>query len=321
MPRALTPHQLISMRRFEPQLREALKAENLSLAEDIMKKIQSLFEGDRNHFRLLQAKNWYYEGVLEAGKLEDAKLGLEAVRKRAREGTRVFIEATALLAVCCLRLKKIDEAKKHLRFVIQNINSISSDRRRNQFQKRVIERIDEEFWIGQLVGRNEGVVSAKQIQEDAVKLLREKSPEQIFELIGDAMPSNALPLLKDVKDYAILLLPPPDQKLLEPPKQQIPKAELGKKALAAIKRIGWKAFCHQDSQIYKLWKNRIPKVFNEGYFAVAFTTVLAQWRIGLPQFGAGVVAIVMKYSCEEFCSTFKPEGLMIPRGENDAHEV
>ena len=103
------------------------------------------------------------------------------------------------------------------------------------------------------------------------------------------------------------MLPSPDK--VEEPKK------IGKTTFAIIKRIVWKTFCKPDSSIYKLWKKKVPKVFNEGYFSAAVLTTLSNFRIGLPLIAIGVTAIIMKYTAEEFCDLSKPKGLMIDRGK------
>lgn len=315
MPKKLSPHQLNMLRDLEPKLRAVVKANKLHEAEALIKRIQALFVNDRDHHRVLVAKNWYYECLVENGRTEEAKAGLEVVRLRANENTRVFLEASSLLAVCCLRLQRIEEAKQLLRLVTQNINAITSNTRRQQFQKRLIQRIEDEVLLSQLIGRNEGELKPAELQAEAIKLLNEKSPEEIYALIGGLMPQSTSYLLQDVRSYAVHLLPAPDQKLLPSSKNLLPKEAIGKKAMAATKRIAWRTFCDPESEVYKLWSQKVPKVFGEGFFTSAFVTTLAQWKIGIPQLAAGVVAIAMRFGCAEFCSLFKPDGLMIPRDE------
>lgn len=303
------------LRKLEPQLRAQVRAADLIGVEATIRRIQALFINDRDHHRVLRAKNWYYQCLLEHGKAEDAKAGLEAVQQRSKVGTRVHLEATALLAVCYLRLQMIDRAKASLRVVVKRLNAIGSETRRRQFQERLLMRIDDELILSQLIGRNEGTLEPEEMQREAVRWHQTKSPEQIYALIGNLLPPSTPFLIDDVRRFATLMLPWADQKALPPPRDAIPKETVGRKTEAALKRIGWRTLCAEDSSIYKMWKERVPKVFSEGYFAVALTTTLAQWRIGIPQLGVGILAIAMRYGCQEFCDTFRPDGLMIPRDE------
>ena len=120
------------------------------------------------------------------------------------------------------------------------------------------------------------------------------------------------------RDYSILLLPKADQKLLPTTKTTEKPRNLGKKTFALLRRIAWKTFCRPDSSIFKLWSSRIPKIYNEAYFASAIASTFASWKIGLPLLASGIVALVMKYSAEEFCELAKPKGLMIDINEKES---
>ena len=80
---------------------------------------------------------------MEGGQLEFAISGFEGVRKLMSDDTRTHLEATALLGICYLRKGNIDLAKKHLQETVRKINNIQSDKRRRQFHKRLLARIEE----------------------------------------------------------------------------------------------------------------------------------------------------------------------------------
>ncbi len=118
-----------------------------------------------------------------------------------------------------------------------------------------------------------------------------------------------------MRTYSLNQLPAPDRQLLPSPKKAEEPQKIGKTTFAIIKRIAWKTFCNPESTIYKLWKNRVQKVFNEGYFSAAVVTTMGDFKIGIPLLASGISALVMKYSAEEFCELSKPKGLMIDRGK------
>ena len=314
MPTALTEVQKKTLAEFEPKLEKASETGDLTLAEQAIKKIQSKFLDNRSHFRVLQAKLKYYEIVLDAGKTTSAKTGFQGVLTRANEGTRIHLEATAFMGICLLRTGKIEKAKESIKYVILKLNNIKSDARRQQFQERFIQRIEEELILSQLIGKGNAKLDPKVIQKQSIVLVK-KSESELLETIAGALPSGTPALLSNVTSYSINLMPQTDQKLLPAPKDDIPKTEMGKKALAALKRIGWRTFCDETSNVYKLWSKGVPKVFNQGYFSSAIVTTLAEWRIGIPQLAAGLVATAMKFGCEDFCSRFKSKGIMIPKSE------
>lgn len=311
----LTDDQLAALRPLERRLKEAVRAGAPENAVEIAAEIQTLFPHDRRHHRLLRAKLWAFEACMDANRLTYATNGFVGVRKLAGASTRLYLEASSLLAICYLRQKKISQAKRLIREVVGKINNITSDRTRRQFQKRLIERVEEECILAEMIGTHSGEMDQAAIHEKAVLLLQRSSDDEIFALIGNSVPTGSVRLLQDVRDYSVKQLPPPDRKLLPPPEKAAEPRELGKTTFAILRRIIWKAICAPDSGIYKLWSKRVPKVFNAGYFAAAVVTTLGDFRIGAPVVASGVLALIMKYSAEEFCDLAKPKGLMIDQNE------
>jgi hypothetical protein len=307
----LSDAHLAALRPLEEELRLAVVAAEPDAAIEAAAKIQALFHPDRTHHRLLRAKLWAFEACVDANRLPYAERGLIGVRKLAGATTRLSLEAGALLAVVLLRQKKTTEAKKLIRAVIENINNITSDRTRHQFQKRLISRIEEECILAELIGTEDGPMDLDEIQAKAVLLLQQNSDDEILRLIGNSVPVASINLLNDVRSYSILQLPAPDRKFLPPPEKAREPKSVGKAAFAVLRRIAWKTFCKADSPIYKMWSKKIPEVFNKGYFSAAVLSTFGDFRIGLPLLASGVAALVMKYSAEEFCALAKPKGLMI----------
>lgn len=302
---------LPELRKLEASLRVAVAKAKPEEAIELATRIQVLFAPNRKHHRLLQAKLWAFEACLDDNRLDYAETGFIGIRKLAGVNTRLHIEATALLAVCYLRQKSPAKAKPLIKLVIARINNIISQRRRHQFQKRFIVRIEEECILSELIGRHEGDIDAKAIHEKAVQLLQQNNEDQIIELVGNLIPASGLKLLREVREYSILQLPVPDRKLLPPPEESERPRNIGSRSMSVLKRIGWKAVCDKDSPLYKLWAAKIPKVYNEAYFATALASTFCNWKIGLPLLISGVTAIIMKYSAHEFCEWAQPKGLMI----------
>lgn len=313
----LHEYQLAALRPLEAQLREAVAQAESEKAVEIAGKIQALFPDDRKHHRLLRAKLWAFEACVDANRLSYAETGLIGVRKLASPSTRLYLEASALLAVALLRQKKIADSKKIIREVIRNINNIASDRTRHQFQKRFISRVEEECILAELIDTGDGKLDASEIEAKAILLIQHNSNDEILKLIGNSVPSQGLRLLSDVRTYSIQQLPPPDRKMLPPPEKAEQPKNIGRTTFALLRRIAWKTFCKPSSPIYKLWSKRVPKVFNEGYFSAAVVTALGDFRIGIPLIASGLAALVMKYSAEEFCELAKPKGLMISRDDKE----
>lgn len=237
------------------------------------------------------------------------------MRRRAGSTTKLHLEASGLLAVTLLRQKKSRESKDIIRDVIRNINNIASPRTRHQFQKRFIERIEEECVLAELIGAGEGALDVQEVDAKAILLVQRNSDDEILKLIGNSLPVASINLLSDVRDYSLKQLPVPDRLLLPAPEKAVEPKSMGRVTFAVLRRIAWKTFCKPSSPIYKLWSKRVPKVFNEGYFSSAIVTALGDLRIGIPLIASGVAALVMKHSAEEFCEISKPKGLMASRDE------
>lgn len=310
----LHKYVLEQLRILEPKLKLAAKYGKFTEADKITKEIHKLFPDDRNHHRLLQAKNWYFQAALEDNQISYATRGFESVRIRANKNTRTYLEATVLLGVCHLRNSNLKEAKYYIRESILKINNIKSDERRNQLQKRIINRIEFECILGQIKVKDGEFLDPKELHEKAVKVLQNKSDQEIFNMVGANLPQGALQLTQEIKDYSVKLLPLGDQKLLAPP-PSMSSVQFGKKVIETVKRVGWRSVCDPESEIYNLWKNQVPDIFNKGYFASAVAASCAKFSIGLPILAIGVVAILMKYSATEFCESFNPQDIMIDRKE------
>jgi hypothetical protein len=313
----LTDAHLAILRPLEMEVRRAVAMTEPDAAIEAAAKIQALLSFDPSHHRLLRAKLWAFEACIDDSRLSYAESGLIGVRRRAGSTTKLYLEASGLLAVVLLRQKKTNESKKIIRDVIQNINNITSPRTRHQFQKSFIGRIEEECILAELIGTGGGDLDAQEIDAKAVLLLQRNSDEEILKLIGNSLPVASINLLSDVRTYSIQQLPAPDRLLLPSPEKAVESKSMGRTTFAVLRRIAWKTFCKPSSPIYKLWSNRVPKVFNEGYFSAAIVTTFGDLRIGMPLIASGLVALVMKYSAEEFCEISKPKGLMASRDERD----
>lgn len=309
----LSDEQLRKLKPLEKRLQQAVREAESEQAVEIATEIQALFPNDRSHQRLLQAKLWAFEACIDANRLTYAESGLIGVRKLANNNTRLYLEASSLLAVCLLRSKKIDESKKLISEVISNINSIKSDRTRHRFQKILIERIEEECILAELVGTESTPMNSAEIQAKAIFLLQHSSDDEIFKFIGNSVPVASLNLLGEVRSFSVKQISTEDRKLLSPPDKAADPKQIGRTTFALLRRIAWKTFCKPSSPIYKLWFQKVPKVFNEGYFSAAIVTTMSDFKIGAPLLASGITALIMKYSAEEFCSLAKPKGLMSDR--------
>jgi len=183
----LPKQTLGKLRPLEKKLRHAVSIGAVEEAIETAFEIQSLIK-NRRHHRLLQAKLWAFEAAVDANRLDYAKSGFSGIRQLSNKNTRIHLEATGLLAICLLRRKKFDDAKELVREVISKINNITSDHRRRQFQRRFVERIEQECVLTELIGTGNTNIDPDEMHEQAVLLLQRNSDDEILRLIGNAVP-------------------------------------------------------------------------------------------------------------------------------------
>jgi hypothetical protein len=303
------------LKRLEKRLEQCVRRGNLDLAVEITTDIHSIFSDDLSNHRLLKAKLWCFETALLANRIDYATQGLTGVRGRSKPGTKLYLEASVLLAVCHLRQKRLLDAKPLIHDVLCRLNNIQSDESRRLFQRKFFERIEQECVLTELIGTQEGLVTEESIHSGMVLLLANGSDDQIYASIGGALPAKAIIALTDVRAYALKQIRPSDIRALPAPSEAQQPPELGKKTLAVFQRIAWRTFCDQESEIFKLWSKGLPSVSNHKVMAAAVAATFNGWSIGLPVLGAGLAAAIVKFTAHHFCETYKPEMFMTTRKE------
>lgn len=309
--RQLSPLQRDQLAKLQPALRACVRSAKLAEAEIITKKIVGLLSSTGHKTRILQCKNWLFECALEAGEIQYAISGFIGVRKLVSENTRTYVEATALLGICYVRDNKIEEAKKCLKEAFVSINKITSARRRQQFQRRFLERIEHECILAGLGSGAVAKMDIEAVHEHAISLIQTKSTDEISEIIGNALPGESILLLKSVRSYVVLQVPEDDRKLLMPAKEAEKSTVVGKKASVAFKRVAWRSLCSTESEVYKLWSSSLTAACNGKLVTAAIISSLSGLKIGNITLAAALSALAMKFSAEVFCERFAPESVMI----------
>lgn len=316
----LTKEQKELLSELEPALRACVKLADCENAEIIMHKIQKVLRPTGHITRLLQAKNWYYECVLESGQVEYAISGFTGNMKKSSSNTRLHLEALTLLGICYLRKKDIDNARLNIQKAMVKINNIKSDEKRRQFHKRFIERLEEESI---LVGLAEAGcdkldgndVQLEEIQQKAVHLLTTKSENELLEDVGQLVPRQSVDLFERIRDFSVNLLPYQDKKLLPSSVEVEKPIEIGKRTVSAIKKVAWRALCDPKSEIYKAWSQGLSVAYDKKYITAAVVGACKSWKITATMLVASIVAIIMKFTAAVFCEMFSPQPIMIHRSE------
>ena len=316
-PPALTKEQRERLAEIEPQLRGCVCSADFDKAKKLVSEIQPILRSTGHTTRLLQIKNWLYECALEAQEIDFAIAGFEGTRKLARSETRIFLEATAFLAICYFRQKNIEKAKFHVREAILYVNNIQSSRRREQFHKRYLGRLEEECVLSGLVEETPGQIDVEVLQIETVKLIQQKHEDEILEQLGMSLPGQSVQLLLDVQGFYHKQLPAPDRKMLPALINKKGMRELGRKVSAAFKRVAWRAVCDPKSDLYKAWSNNIAYVYDGKVLVGALAAALKSWKITTMCFAAAMTALIIKWGAVVFCEAFAPDWLMIHVTEKD----
>ncbi|QNH08204.1 hypothetical protein HNQ27_12310 [Pseudomonas sp. B11D7D] len=101
----LSEDQKNKLKGLEPALRLAASRRDYEQAKKITQEIQSILRPTGHETRLMQAKNYLFETALETGKIDTAISGFVGVRQKTAKSTRLYLEATTLIAICYLRKK------------------------------------------------------------------------------------------------------------------------------------------------------------------------------------------------------------------------
>jgi hypothetical protein len=126
------------------------------------------------------AKNWLFEAAMEDGRLQIAIGGFEGVRQKVAPGTRIHLEATALLAICHLRLRNYPAAEPLMAQALRSETNISTPSRRLQFRRRLIERFEEETLLFALQGETPLILNPDDVQSAAADFIRTKTDDEIY---------------------------------------------------------------------------------------------------------------------------------------------
>lgn len=311
-PKKIPTGQLEVVRSLEDQLEQAAREGKLIDAKTKLDNLKPILNKYNHHARLLQAYLKLYEGALESWNLGVAKRGLEFVRRESNKNTRIYLEATTLLAICYLRERDTIAAEPLMAEVLRNEEVIKSISRRIVFRREIIDRFDQEGALAALASCHPDLKSEVEIHKEAVQLLREgKTEHDMEELIGSSTPEMVKDFLLKVDRLSKNLLPYEERLLLPSPNDVIKNRQTGRILLNGIRRKLYKYICDSNSNVYQEWmRDGIDAVLNKGYIASAVVAALADIRVGAGAIAVGITAAFMKIGINNFCEHNKPVSLM-----------
>lgn len=308
---SLTEFQKKKLSILEPKLRLAAEKRDLSAARQITAEIQLLLRPTGHETRLMYAKNFLFETEMESGNVDYAIQGFTGVRLRVSKTTRLYLEATTLLAICHLRRKDINSAKPFMLEALAYEKNIQSHKRRSEFKVELIKRFDEEALLSSLASEENLSLDIEKLQADAGEIIRTKHEEEILELLGSTVPERALDFVKKVHDESVKALTYEEKLRLPSPATFEQKRKIGKSVFSAFQSVIHKSLCDKESDIYKMWfTNGMQAVLDKKYLTAAVVATLSGLAIGGYAIAAYLTALLIKLGIEIFCETFKPTGIM-----------
>ena len=315
-PPKLTDHQRQQLSMLEPALRQAVRLGDYPLAKRMAKQIQDLLRPTGHETRLMQAKNWLFEAALEAGQVQTAIAGFIGVQKKTNAGTRVYLEATALLAICYLRSGQNEDAKPLMQYVLREEKCITSDARRRQFHQRIVSRFNEEAALAALRGSGHEQLDPESIEQAAGQLVSTESEDRLLDALGTAIPREVVVQMLEIDRFSRKAIAFREIKHLPSPDDVKEKKAVGRTVFSALKTVLYRSLCDPKSDVYQAWtKEGMGAVLNRKYIGTAVVAMCVNLGIGLKAIAVPVAALVFRFGIDVYCERFKPTGVMVDRKE------
>jgi len=312
--RKLTEEQKSKLRLLEPSLKIAAARRDLEECKKLTAYIQNILRPTGHKTRLMQSKNWLFETAMEVGEIDYAIKGFSDVRQKVAKSTRLYLEATALLAICHLRKRDLNKAKPYMVEALRCERNIKSENGRFEFKVSLAKRFDEEALLASIATDESEFMDLDKIQSDAAKLIQTKHEDEILEMLGANIPEGALDFVERVHAESKNLLTYEEKLRLPSPATFQQKKKLGKGVLSAFQTVIWQSFCDKESEVYKMWfTNGLQAVLDKKYLTSAIVSALAGLKIGIYAIAVYLTSLLIKIGIETFCNVYKPNNLMALR--------
>jgi len=277
--------------------------------------IQSILRATGHETRLMQSKNWLFEAALNAGEVLTAEAGFRGVRAKTSKTTRVHLEATALLAVCLIRQKRLTDAEPLIEEVLRS-KSIKDPNRRRHFVESVTSRYRLESYISSIRDHGHETLDSDVIDQEAIDAVKTRSDEELYLQIATALPQEVIEFVYRVDSASRKRLTMVEVLYLPSPAAMERKIEQGKSFFASLKLIIWKSLCDPQSEVYKAWyTNGMAQVLSKKYYAIVVSAALVDLGFAAKAAAVPVTALLMKMGIEIYCDRFKPGEILDGRSK------
>ena len=311
-PEKIPQQEIEKIQRLEKVILESASAGNLKKAKNALNQMKPILNRYHHQARLLQSYLVLYEGALEIWDLELAKRGFEFVRREANKKTRLYLEATFLLAIAHLREQNLFSAEPLIYEVFNNEHLVSSEKQREIFIKEVVERFDQEGAITALAKIYQENLPELEIHSKAMELLRDGMNEDDLEIhLGKSVPQAVKDFMFRVDQLSRKALPPGDLLYLPAPREVIKNQKVGNLVFFATKRRLYKYLCDENSEVYQVWfHDGLDAICSKSYVASAVLSAMADLKIGVGAVAVGITSLAIKQGLHKFCETNKPQSFM-----------
>lgn len=310
-PPKLNDLQKDRLHRLEDQLNIAFKTKDLISAKAIVNDLQDLLRPTGHITRLVQNKNILFELAMEKLDYDYAETGFIGNRKLVNRNTRLYIEATSLLAICYLRKRNYEKAKPLIAEVLKNEKVIKSDRTRHAFHYEIIQRFDEEAALYSLHIEKNEKLDLDDVQNEAGLMVAQKTVDDIYLFLGKSTPKLTKDILFQIDDFAKNQLTSAERRMLPPPSDMIKDEIVGKTVFESLKRVLYNSLCDPQSEVYQAWfKNGMAIVLDKKYITTAVVTSLTGLGIGFKALTISFIALVIRFGLDVYCEHYKPTGIM-----------
>lgn len=310
-PPKLTESQKEQLAVLEPELRDAVNLGDYEAAKRITARIQRLLRPTGHETRLMKAKAWLFEAAMEAGNLQIAAVGLQGIRQKTSRQTRIHLEATALLAICLLRQNQVERAEPLIAEVLRGDKYIRSERQRRTFRLEIKQRFEQEGALAVLRGVGEERLVPAEIEDEAGRLVRTSTEDEILATLGSQLPEQVVRRLLNLDEIARRALPEADLKYLPKPREIVEEGAVGRTVYGAFRTVLYRSLCDPESDIYKVWVHQgLGVVLDKKYIGIAIAAVMSNLGIGIKGLAVSAAALLLKFGIEVFCEKSRPREIM-----------
>ena len=301
-----------------PQYKKAILKQDLKMAKNLIVDVQPLLKKLEKNAQLVELKNQLFELALINNEVDYSIEGLLINKKLANKNTRLYLDATALLAIGYLRKSELEKAKPCIQEVLQNKNIIKTESTRRKFNEEIIKRFDEECVLASLKNDKNKRFSLDEINLSMLKDLESKTENELYIELGILAPKSTKDLLYLVDIFSKKQLTFEEQKLLTSSDEEITDDKIGKTIFSSFKQVLYKSICDPSSEVYKGWyTNGVGITLDKKYMISSITAIFIGYGIGYIALIVSAAVLILRFGLNIYCERYKPISITELRRKGD----